>query len=243
VLQRLGGDLDRGLVRRRQHPVPWAAVAPAEPEVEQKFEEVGVVACDVTGAAVVDRLTVVRLGPGLQQHPGEGQLVTVGRRGLFTATEDPGECGERRRQTVPEEAGVGIGAVLEQLPSDGDGIAPCSGGVAGKFEPGVREVEQRRPAERAAFDRCGGSIAGEDLAGRGDVADGGGREERAPRELRVVGDEAARPFPSGATVGAVVEAGEAEQLVGAGVVVDQRSTGRLLVRRPGQPVDQPDVPA
>ncbi len=59
----------------------------------------------------------------------------------------------------------------------------------------------------------------------------------------MLGQEPGRLLPAGGSIGAVVEAGEAEQLVGAVPVADEVPTDGLLMGGPGQAVDQLDVAA
>ena len=108
-----------GRVReRRTEPLgPGAPVGPAQAVFEQE-PQVVVVRLELP---VVQRLRVVRIGAGVEQQPCQLRALLVGwlvDRVLATS-ERAGERGERRGvHAVPQVAGVGIGAVLQQDPGD-----------------------------------------------------------------------------------------------------------------------------
>jgi hypothetical protein len=94
---------------------PRTAAAPPESELEQQLE--------VLGAGdehpVVEPLAVVRVGPRLQQQPGQRVPVRVPglvARALFALAEHAGQDGERRRQPAPQVAGVRVGTGAQQEP-------------------------------------------------------------------------------------------------------------------------------
>jgi hypothetical protein len=68
VLKRFRDDFGRCLMGVAQKSTPWSAVTVAESEVEEQFQELGVVAGDVSRSTVVDGLAVVGLGSGFQEQ-------------------------------------------------------------------------------------------------------------------------------------------------------------------------------
>ena len=110
---------------------------------------------------VVERLAVVRIGAGLQEQAGEGERVRVpglADRAQFPLAERPGQHRERGGQAVPEVAGVRISAGVQQEPCGSqDGILTDL-----RVVPGVGQVEQRLPPERAALAAGLARIGGQD---------------------------------------------------------------------------------
>ncbi len=213
--------------------MPRSAVAGPEPELEQQREP-AIVGVPV---AVVERLLVVGVGAGLQQQPRERELVRMGRRIALAAAERSGQRGERWAEPLPQVAGIRVGAVVEQHTRSLECVAPRSGGT----NPGVGEIEQRLPVERAALPVCRLGVAGEQIARGGRVADRGDRMNRRGRELGVGGEELPRLRPPRGVVVAVVQARQAEELVDSSVVVGDRLADRLVGRRARVPLGELDV--
>ena len=133
--------------KRRPEPLrPGAPVRLAQAVLEQE-PQVVVVRLELP---VVQRLRVVRIGAGVEQQPCQLRALLVGRLidRVLAASERAGERGERRVvHAVPEVAGVGIGAVLQQ--ESGNVERRVARLVA--VEARVARVEQRLPAVGAAL--------------------------------------------------------------------------------------------
>ena len=127
---------------------------------------------------------------------------------------------------MPEVAGVRVGARVQQQPGRGqDGAL-----VDLRVVPGVGQVEQRRPAERAALAAGGGGVGGQDAPQRLGVGRRGGRVDAVPGDLGVLGEQTAPLGPAFRLVIFVVQAHQAEELIGqAGGAVARHAVGEAAV--------------
>src|SRR4051812_17218100 len=165
------------MLRVAESGAPGPTRTRAQPVLEEQYEMVVV----RSEHAVVERLAVVRIRTRVEQHPRECEGVRMARlvsRPLLAFTERAGQRGERRREPVMQEAGVGIGArVEEQTSGRGDGV---DAGIV--QAAGVREVEDRLPTMRTALAARGPRVRGEvaldivDVGARGRDVDALGRE-------------------------------------------------------------------
>src|SRR5262245_756470 len=133
--------------------------------------------------AVVQRLRVVRIGARIEEQPRQRlasrvrQLVPV----VLASAEGAGERGERIR-ALPEEAGVGIGAALEQHTYDVERRTMRSDIVQSR----VAGVEQRLPRKWTAprVDQRGIAVDGGEHCGH--VSRGGGSVNRRAGQMRML---------------------------------------------------------
>ena len=129
---------------------------------------------------------------------------------VLPAAERSCQRGERGGQTLPQIAGVGVGAGLEQQ-VDAREARPVRRVVG---DPGVAGVEQRWPVIRTASPVGGGGILDQELSQVDARSGRGGGVEVGPGQLGLLGQERGRrldPFP---TVGPVGQTGQPEQLLG-----------------------------
>ena len=120
---------------------PDPAVTGTQPVLEEQLQ----VAVVPSEHPVVERLPVVRVRAALEEEPGQRLPLGVPRlaaRALLALAEAAGQRGERRGQALPQVAGGRVGAGVEEQPGRRDGVA--------LRDPGVDEVDQGYPAERAA---------------------------------------------------------------------------------------------
>jgi hypothetical protein len=95
---------------------PRPAARPPEAVGQQQLQVVVV----RTEVAVVDRLVVVGVRPGLEQQPGQGRRFRVRRLvGRVLAVAEGARQGREQVCAVPQVAGVRIRAVLKEHPRDG----------------------------------------------------------------------------------------------------------------------------
>ena len=227
--QLVGQHLLGRLLRRTQPAAPRPAVTLAQSVGKQQVQVL--VGC--LEHPVVQRLAVVRIGPGIEQHPSQRHSVLV--RGLvgpiLAPTEGPGQRGEGRRQSLPEETGVRVGAGVEQ-PAGAAQTGPIGRGVR---DPAVAQVQQRRPLVRPTLGDGRRGVRGDELAKREHRPGGGRGEDVRPGELGAVRQESGGPARSNSVVGPVGETGEPQQLIGwVGLMVQP-----MRVATPG--LDQPQV--
>ena len=81
-------------------------------------------------------------------------------------------------------------------------------------DPGVRQVEERFPVEEAARPAGTGRVLAEEAPGGGDVADGGRRGDRRPRELGLLLEQRLGFGVANGVVAAVEQTAEPEEIVG-----------------------------
>lgn len=177
-----------------EQPVPGPAVTASQPGLQQQFEVFGVVpGMGIARAAVVDRLAVVRRCSCLEEQPSQLQLLGVRGSPLLTATESPGQGRERRGQAVPEETRVRIGTGCEEEAGHAQVIDLTLGERPRcAAEPGIGQVQQRRPAEWPVLAVHGGGIRLEDLASREQIPGRGGRGQARAGEGGIGGEEHGR---------------------------------------------------
>jgi hypothetical protein len=129
---------------------------------------------------------------------------------------------------------VRVGTGLQQQPGGGQDRVLADIRVV----PGVGQIEQRLPPERAALAAGGGRIGGQDAPQRPGVSRGGGRVDAAGGDLGMLGEQPATCGPPLRLVVGVVQAHQAEKLVGqAGGIVAGHPVGGTAVA-----LDDLDVP-
>jgi hypothetical protein len=136
---------------------------------------------------------------GFEQQAGQGQRVRMARlahRAELALAEDAGQHGERGRQAVPQVAGVRVGTVVEQQAGGPDGRLRADAGIV----PGVREIQQRLPLERAALGRGQRRILGQQNAESIDIGCCRRRVHRGCGELRMRGEQLGGALPAGRVV-------------------------------------------
>ena len=123
-------------------PLPPDAPVPGTQAVLEEQLEVAVVPPE---HPVVERLPVVRVRAAVEEEPGQRLPLRMPRlapRTLLALAEAAGQRGERRGQPLPQVPRGRVGTRVEEQPGGGDGVTLGN--------PGVDEVHQRHPAERAA---------------------------------------------------------------------------------------------
>ncbi len=178
--------------------------------------------------AVVEPLAVVGVCPRGQQQAGQRQpeLVPGLVDRVLTFTESSGQRGERVG-SLPEVAGVGVGTAGQQKPRY------LQRGVAGggAVQAGIGEVEQRLPVVGSARSAGLPWVIRQQGRGGRDVPDGGHGMDAGGGDVRVGGEQLARPLPPGRVVTAVGQAGQPEELLGASAFGGHRAASRRTVRR------------
>jgi len=153
-------------------------------------------------------------------------------RPKLALAEDAGEHGERRRQAMPQIAGVRVGARVKQQP--GHLQRRLKGDQ--RVVPSVSEIAQGLPLERSALTAGGGRIRGQNAA---QLADRGGRggDVDIPRDdARFAFEETRRLLPPRRPiVGGIVQAGQPQERVGGAV-------RRHPIGEPAVPGEHLDVP-
>jgi hypothetical protein len=231
------GQLRPHQVRRRRvalaYPGPPRAAVPAAQTEGEEENEVIVVGFE---HPVVQSLGVIGIRPRVEKQPGQAQgmgMVWLAGRSGFASTEDPGQHGERGKQTVPQVSGVGVGSGLEQQPGCPEHGCLLDVGVVA----GIGQVHQRFPSVRSPFPAGGWTIIGQEVAQCRDVT-------RRSRSVNVIFGEVGigrkdlpslRPLLRSIVV--IVEAGLAQEPLGR---ID-RSVGGQAGREPAKALHRLDA--